>query len=338
MFTLFRSSRRPLTNHRIDPETLASFLDGTLPAAERERVLEALAQGGEAYDAFVEARALLDARLAGEGASVAPQLRPPSPTRSLIAAVRKPNAPWRSRTGVAVGGLLAAAGIAAILVLGRGPTAGTPALLAVHSVSDGLSAVTDLEARLGASWNQPRWTALRGTTESFSDRAYAFRLGVRYAQFSVALSATDTRFKQPVSGALAELAARDETGAPVALRVEQLARSSDPRAAADERSRVASELRALTSNPNWFDLGAWSESARLAATSGDRTFFGDERPTMRALSGIVAGLERQRDDERATVDSIVEPLRRLSRRGGGSLADLSTVATVLDSVVARGGR
>ena len=68
MFTLSGSVTHPLTNQRIDPETLASFLDGTLPDAERERVLESLAQGGEAYDDFVEARALLDPKSHGEGA------------------------------------------------------------------------------------------------------------------------------------------------------------------------------------------------------------------------------------------------------------------------------
>ena len=328
-----------MTNQRIDPETLASFLDGTLPDADRERVLKSLAQGGEAYDDFIEARALLGRKSHGERASALPQRLSPGHVQPLKATARKPNVAWRRRTAIAIGGLLAAAGITSFLVLGRETTAaGTPALLAVQTVSDDLSAVTDLDSRLGALWNEPKWTALRGSTEPFGDRAYAFRLGVRYTQFSVALSATDARFKQPVSSALAELAARDVTGGPVAARVNQLALSADPRAAAEERVRVARELRALTSNPNWFDLGAWSESARLAATAGNQEFFGSRQSTMRSLPGIVAGLEREADDDRATLDSIEEPLRRLSQRGRGSLPDLVIIATVLDSVVARGGR
>ena len=44
-----------MSDERIDPEMLAEFLEGRLAPAERERVLQALAESPEAYADFIEA-------------------------------------------------------------------------------------------------------------------------------------------------------------------------------------------------------------------------------------------------------------------------------------------
>ena len=333
------SVSRPLNSERIDPETLASFLDGTLPDAERERVLEALARGGAAYDDFVEARALLDKAAADEGVPQ-PGFGVPIQASETDVARPKPNVWWRSRRPWAIAAVLAAASIVAVLVLNRPASSdsASSALLAVQSVSDSMAGVTDLDARIGAPWDEPRWTVLRGSEESFNAQAYSFRLGVSYARFRVVLSAQDSRFRRQVSSALARLAARAETGAPVAVRIEQLAMSSAAQPHQEELLRVASELRGISAPASWFDLGVWTESARLAAKAGDLAFFDSRSPTMSGLPGIVGALGPVPTNDRNAVEGIVNQLRRLNQRGPNAPNDLIVVAAVLDSVIIEAGR
>ena len=165
-----------MSEERIDPETLAAFLEGGLAPAERERVVRALAESPDAYADFIEAAAVAREVDADADAPVAP------------ATVVPINASKSRRTSWYLGSVLLAAGIAAIVVAKRGPAsatdAGTAIMLAqaTHVVPVHSGAVATI---LGESWDQPPWSVARSGESGAGDAARAFRAGARYAEMEV---------------------------------------------------------------------------------------------------------------------------------------------------------
>jgi len=324
-----------LSKERIDPETLAAFLDGTLSARDRERLLRAAAQGGAAYEELIEAQALLYDGVAGEEAtplpvSVSSDL--PSEPRS------SPSRRWWTRgTTWKLGAFVVAASIAGIVLQrragssGASPTAGT-----VQQVM-ALAAGTNPDSAFGAGWHQIDWSITRGTSESVDDGIYAFRLGVRFVDLALALSSNDTSARRTLGQRLVALAASAETGSPVAIRIEALA-AANTRPTVAEVSSVGDDLRTLVNHPVAYDAAVWTESARAGARANRATFFARDGAPMRELKRIIAKLEELGPPGPAPTAEVLETLKQVDEQSRASPADVSAIASMLDSTVARGGR
>ena len=325
-----------MSNERIDPETLAAFLDGTLSARDRERLLRTAAQGGAAYEQLIEAQALLYDGVAAEDAtpmavSVAPE--PPSGSRSSTGGRW-----WTSGTTWRLGAFLVAASIAVVVIVQRragsfdaSPTTGT----VQHVMA--LAADANPDSAFGTGWHQIDWSITRGPTQSVSDGVYAFRLGVRFVDLAVALSSNDTSVRRMLSATLVALASSAETGSPVAMRIEALA-GANARPTAEEVRSVGDDLRDLVIHPAAYDAAVWTESARAGARANQATFFAPEGTPMRELKRIIAELEAVPPPGPAPTAEVLQTLKQVDEQSRTSPGDVSAIASMLDSTVARGGR
>lgn len=323
-----------MTDERVDPETLAAFLDGTLPPGEREQVLTVLARGGEPYEDFMDAAALLGV--------LAPELPELQATSAADARARRGAlfGPQRSRRLRTFAPFLAAAGIAGIMVVSRGRDGSDAAHVVdvVRTIPGHAPAGPGSVSRaLGEDWSRAGWPAVRGGERTAESRARAFRMGVRSAQLELALAMGDGAAVVPSAAAAARLAAGVEGGGPVAARIEGLARSGTA-ASESERRRTWTELRELAGAPEWFDAGAWTEAARLAALGGRADFFAPGGAAPEELDRLLAAVEILPASERQAAAPIVDPLRGLRQRRVASPADAGALLAILDSVIARGGR
>jgi hypothetical protein len=247
-----------VSDERIDPETLAEFLEGRLAPAERERVMRTLAESPEAYGDFIEAaaveRALAEetAQLKTEGASAA--------TPAVIPISTKANRMWR----YAVPALIAA-GIVAVFALRRGGEARQGEMIVLAQATHVLPAGSgSVASKLGDSWDQPQWSVSRGADDASAGRARAFRAGARVAELEIAAQAGDTAAVRRIATSLATLLTAAQVGTPT---VSQLRDFSAPSAAT--RAAVAGQIRDLLGAPANFDAGVWTETARLSLAAGN---------------------------------------------------------------------
>ena len=297
-----------MNDARLDPETLAAFLDGKLDPSERTRVLQILADHPEQYEVFADA-----ARAAG--ALAGPTLVPIDTAR-------------RRRWAVPVAAAVAA-GIAAAVFLPRGGAdVDSPAALAGAFEVVSVTGNGSLALRLGANWDQPGWSVTRGVTRT-ADRATAFRLGARATDVEIAVKARDSVALRLVGAELVDLAASQEAGAAVAaVYREMLAAGLD--GSAEARAQAASQLKGVSGEGLWFDLGAWAEAARVALAAGRLEFVRDrrsavtrfrervmERPSDQrgALPGLLDELESALADGQR--EAIQQTLARLISAAGG---------------------
>ena len=302
-----------MSNERIDPETLASFLEGTLPPAERARVMRVLAESPDAYAQLVET------------AAVARELTPVVPIAS------KRRAAWY------IAPSLIAAGLIGILVAPRLKNEAAPNVIAlaqdtrlVQSGSGGIA------ARLGATWDQPAWSVVRGGGADLGERARAFRAGVRYAELEVAANASDSASAVRAAESLAEVAGTLDAGAPVAGQFRALVGSSafGGRLA---RARAAEQLRSLLNAPGWFDAGAWTETARLAVAANQFAFFAPGGKSIGELKAVIRVLESS-PSQQVESSRLVDALRPLLDGRPRSAADRDSLTTILEAAMTAGAR
>jgi hypothetical protein len=327
-----------LSNERIDPETLAAFLDGTLSASDRERLLRAAAQGGAVYEQLIEAQALLYDGVAGTEA-IAPRV---SVTAAPPAANRSPGEdPWWMRHAWKLGAILVAAGIAGIIFKRRAdlPNASPNASLTAGTVQHvmALAAGANPDSAFGVGWDRIDWSITRGRTQSVDDGVYAFRLGVRFVDLAVASSSNDTSARHALGQTLVALASGAETGSPVAARIEALA-AADQRPTVEEMSSICEDLRTLVNHPAAYDAAVWTESARAGARAKQATFFAPGGRPMRELKRIIAKLEELPPPGPGPTAEVLQALKQVDEQSRTSPADVSAIASMLDSTVARGGR
>jgi hypothetical protein len=326
-----------LNSEQIDPETLAAFLDGTLPASERERLLRVFAQGGAAYEDLIEAQALQAAEL-----GVANQAPPASspPIASLPDTPPEDTKWWRRRTTWGLAPFLAAAGIAAAVLLQREDGSPPPSTMVatVQVVSSAGAGAANLDSAFGAGWNEPDWSTVRGPRESLEDRVRGFRLGVRFVDFDLALSSNDTAAQRTTTRLLSSLAESAEMGTDVARRVEALASDPAKRPTRADLAIVADDLRTLVNEPEWFDVAVWSETARLFARTHQTAFFAADAAPMRELRRILPVFDETQPNGAQGDTDLVQPLRGLVKRRVMTAAEVRSIMPILDSTVARGGR
>jgi hypothetical protein len=282
-----------MSAERIDAETLAAFLDGKLEPAERERVLRILAEQPEEYEVFVDA-AHIAARLERSTRTGGAEAR-----RVSGATRRYPRAKWTVPLAIA-------ASVAAIALI-PGLTSDDETLpieLARHLAVVSSPGPGSLAARLGSDWDQPGWSVTRGGGAGVPEQALAFRLGARATDVEIALNAADTTALRLVGENLLELVSGIDGGAGAAAQYRQLL-SQGTLTSAEARRSAAAGARGLTADSPWFDLGAWSESARIAAAAGQIGYVTGQMMTLDSLLARIA------DRSDSAAPGVVQILREL---------------------------
>lgn len=255
-----------MNDDQLDNETVAAFLDGTLPEPERARVIRLLASSPELLGDTLEA------------AKVVAELERESPPVKVLRPVPV-RAHWPRRALLAAP-FLAAAGIAGLIISRREipPDVIALARSAQFANEQGPGSI---DRSLGASWDQPRWTTVRGGSPDGRSVGLSARIGARVAQLEFAAAATDSVAYKRVASSLSELVSSIDAGGPVA---EQLRGTSFPSSAA--HAALVSRVRALSSSVAAFDLGVWLETARLAGTAGQAQFLDEGSQAVTTLRTI----------------------------------------------------
>jgi hypothetical protein len=325
-----------VSDERIDPETLAAFLDGTASPEEREGVLRTLARSREAYASFLEASAI-HRELVAEAPAVAPaapvvaSIEPPrTPAREVA------NARWFRRWYVTPGVL--AAGIGAILVVRMigGPASQGAIDLAQATTLTQERGSGALARGLGATWDQPPWSVVRGSESTLGARTGAVRSGVRYAELEAAAQAADSAAVSRSAESLAQLVSTVEGAAPIAASVRDMARASDFGGPA-QRAAIAGQLRSLLGAEDWFDLGVWAETARLAVAARDTAFFD---PSGRAASELrrILGSHGGTSVDNTDWAPVVAALRPLETGRVWTRDQLADAGRAIDTAIAAAAR
>ena len=308
-----------MNDDTFDPETLAAFLDGKLAGEERDRVLRLLAESDQWYEVMVDASQVSAelARSAPTGLDKRPWIRRlPS---------RLANRGARGRQAV-FGGALIAAGLATVAILSERSGG-------VDGIGDPSQLVINERLRDGSA---AEWGAARGNDAALGARARAFRVGVQFTDLELADRMRDSANVQSLSASIADLTKVVPTGGATASRMRYLGRNGSLPASGNERQDVASELRSLVGAP-WFDLGAWSETARRAAHARQLEYFEPSRPAMQHLDSLLAAVDRLPTAERAGTEAAVGRLRSLRTDVVSPGRGLSSAAAALDSTVAELG-
>jgi hypothetical protein len=305
-----------MSREHIEHETLAAFLDGKLDPAERERVLRIVAENPEEYEVFADA-----ARVAAElrsGAVV--------PIES-----RRRSGRWK----VAIP-MLAAAGLAAVVLVPRlldgGPL--SPVELAGRITVVSEPGAGSLAAKLGATWDQPGWSVMRGNAIEVPDPARAFRLGVRATDVEIALRANDSTALGVVGAELVDLLSGVDAGAASAVQYRRIVEAGSS-AAESDRKEAARSLRALLGESVWFDLGAWTEAARVAALAGN---WEELRPLGESLPRIMDRMTGDTTRVRNTVYPRLEALNLMLDTAAPIEQGRLSILESLSQVIVAAGR
>jgi hypothetical protein len=310
-----------VSDDRIDPETLAAFLEGTQSPAERERVRHTLLRSPQSFDAFLELAAL-DRTMDSGAARVEPRRR-------------------FGRTWQIIGPMLVAAGLTGVVILAwpppwrradRTPAASTPQL-AQSSALIGVSGPGSVRVALGPSWSEPGWSVARGGDAALSARARAFRAGARCAEVEVAAQAGDPDALMLATASLLELLAGVNAGAPISRAFRALSATADPGGRAARLATVL-QLRKLLGSDAWFDLGMWVETARLALLARQLEFFAATGPGVNDLRRILSALDASTVADRANAAAAADRLRIFVESRNWSVDDVDAMSAALRSTIA----
>lgn len=300
-----------MTNERVDDETMAAFLDGSLSAPEREGVLRILSESPDAYQDFVEMAGVLNA---------VRDAAPPSLIVSRVAEHRR----FMMRAAVS---LLAAASIVGIAVLARRDGGADPITTAQSLALAEKTGAGILDRSLGQGWDQPAWSTVRGATDAAAGRGHAARLGVRAVQLEVAATARDSVAHRRAAASLVSLLASVEGSGPLADRV-----AGTFADAATDRAALLAQMRRLSAGEVAFDLGAWIEVLRLSARSSVAGRVSpDVGGELEALRRVVERMRRGSDS--ATWAPAIAPLDALLDGSRGSAPSMAELRARTDSAL-----
>lgn len=229
-------------------ETLAAFVDGRLESAELSAVVEHLADCDACRELVAECRALVG-ELGPAGVEAPAGVQP----------LRRFAPRW-------VWGLAAVLAVASV-GLGYFLMAKAPAVDAVLADFGRRGEA----ARLPADWTDARWPVMRGEHSAVTERALAFRLGVRWADLALALGLGDRPKVESLATECAATLAEVPFSDSIAQRYREIAamaadRSSDLRTVDGVAALAARETREAVDEAA-LDLGAWAEAERLMASA-----------------------------------------------------------------------
>lgn len=156
----------------------------------------------------------------------------------------------------------------------------------------------------------PEWSAVRGVSDSLSERGRAVRIGALLVEFERAWLRNDSSAQAP-GDAIAALLANEPDGAEVgALFAGGPAEARLPAA----RHALAPLVRAAP-----MGVGGWLQAARVAAAAGDAGFFAGTRS--RESLALLLDVPGVTPDVQAARDRLDKLLRRRGRPDFAAVAD-----------------
>ncbi len=248
--------------HHPPSETLAAFVDGSLARAERRAVVEHLDACPDCYEVFAETvRFLQEEEPRGEVVPIGREVDRPRFLRPLY---------W---TAAAIAAVLLAVVIVPGLLPDGEPGAGGEELLTARLAGS----LGNAEKAAGAVMETGP-PSVPGMGPWSTGPPSAFRIGVRLTDLRVALAAGD---REAAQRAAADLEAIDP----------DLGRSIDGRRWRGTTRRAVSAIELSVDEADRDELiaGARAEAGRLAAASGDASFFGTPEG-LAAYEALVARL------------------------------------------------
>lgn len=309
------SERYPTSLEPQDLETLAAFVDGRLEGAKKQAVQARLARDPSYYEVYAETLHFLEEEEEhSEGAPRVDELR------------RERHRPRRLRwvLPAAVAAVLAAALSWWQLAPRAAPGAGRY-LAALHPAKALPPAL--LQADL-AGWHPPRGAA--EPSPALGQDGIDVRLGVHHIALVLALTTGDAQQARRHAARIDTLlrASQRPILLDVAGRVRRAVTTGShgaPRAAADALSR---DLDTVLGGHAGYRLGAWAQSCRVAAATGDADFF--DRGMRRELRRVgAATLVPDAADALATIEGW------LAR--GLTPAGLESLGQACQTLATRGG-
>ena len=316
-----------MTQHDMDDNELARFLDRTLSEEERGSAVAHLSVSHADAELLADAAFVLreldpeggvivdeddDADAAphyvGGGPDTDPKVVPLSPPSTRRGWRRAP-ARWLALAAMVAGVLLVP------LALSRSASAGS---------NDFAVLLKDREDGLPAGWTErPRWSVTRGGGDLPSDRPpqsewsighgdgsdsriariRAVRLGALHTDLALTISAGQADETRRLSAQIEQLLVDVPAAGAVAGYYRDIAaRAGGPK---EELTQALKDVRKDVVgfvDANHFGLGAWAEAARIAAASRDATFF--RRRASRKMLDRAALLPSLDGEARATLEAI----------------------------------
>ncbi|HEX2093138.1 MAG TPA: hypothetical protein VHG28_12075 [Longimicrobiaceae bacterium] len=294
-----------------EAERLAALLDGRLDAKQRAEVLERLTASEEAFEAYVDAVAVMRELESDDTPGVIP-LHATTPRPWW----RRPGAHWLALAALVAGAALA------------------PWMWSrVRTVDPGdpnrfVESLEERGGRLPGEWDGRPWGTTRGGEDAVSDPARAVRLGARLVDLDLAVRTRDRRTTEIAADVAALL-----EGVPGARFV------ADEYRELGERAGEPPEPLLTVLERGWddvggmvdrdrFEMGAWVEAGRIAAARRDAGFFRSR--TTRAVLNRFAGDASLEEPVRAIVGRVRTSLDREGPPDWGTLQrDLTELLRVL---------
>ncbi|MEM7351641.1 MAG: hypothetical protein AAF657_12670 [Acidobacteriota bacterium] len=319
-----KDSGLPSTPGEVDLEDIAALADGRLEGAERQRVIERLAEDEASYEIFQEVlRFQEDEEQRTEAPEVSAVEEPDE--REVVVPIDRGRKVSPRRWWMPVVGVAAAAMLALVVGIEQVP------MDARSLIETSIQAGTEVD-ELDSDWYSVARTTYRGVGGS-EDARLEFQAGLEIAGIHIALITKDIDQASTLAGRLAVLL-RNEAWFLPPVGAEIQAGDIEARLVAGE---ISSEgALALTQNLEqtleenlfespYFDYGRWVEAGRLAATSGEPEYFSGrvQRRLLRQLEKV--GLDEDVKQLRALVprkdsnlDPIYKELTRLAKLRGTS--------------------